>query len=584
MNNAGISPKNSSIRKRVAIVLLAFLCSFSLLPLGAVSLAHADAAPVLTDVLVERIESNVNFGGYRISFTSDKAGEFCWDLLWDGIPPNFNWIGSTPNPDDAVVVGTNTFEFYININFNQVWVDDEANLWFAVVDASGNLSEYQRYEFQALPNVNPPAKTLENIIATRTSADTWHLEFDSTGYNWLGGFAIFDTDGSYSLFDSIITNVDVIEPNQHYSFDNLPLRDATRFPNNVQPVAAAKSVQFYVGVQPYIGSRCYRNITIPAWTGENTSPTTTRNAGTNRIHTAVLTSQAAFASGSQTVIIAKASDFPDALAASTLAGALDCPILLSETGSVDAQVSAEIKRLGATKVYVVGGTSAVSDAVMNAYANLTGNAAERISGANRTATAIAIAGKVANLTGIQPTEVFIARSDNYVDALAGSSIAATQRIPILLTDTEALHAEVAAYLRATPSITTIHVLGGTAAVSAAALQTLRDINGISNVDRWYGEGRYDTASDIITRATALYGLTPQAIGIATGDAFPDALAGGAAIAHRGGILLLTPKTTLHAKTEALINTHKANALTIEVYGGTSAVSQSVQDAVNKLLS
>jgi putative cell wall-binding protein len=221
--------------------------------------------------------------------------------------------------------------------------------------------------------------------------------------------------------------------------------------------------------------------------------------------------------------------------------------------------------------------------VLSAYAGPTGNAAERISGADRIATAIAIAKKVTQLAGVQPSEVFVAYAKNYADALAVSSVAAARGIPILLTDSEALDAKVSAYLEATPSITAVHVLGGTAVVSDTAFQALLTIKGAANTDRWFGADRYDTAFDIITKATARYGLVPRALGIATGDAFPDALAGGAAVAHRGGILLLTPKNTLHPKTQALITTHKPTVTIIEIYGGTSAVAQSVQDTIDGLL-
>lgn len=307
-----------------------------------------------------------------------------------------------------------------------------------------------------------------------------------------------------------------------------------------------------------------------------------RHAGTQRIHTATLISEAAFADGSSKyAIIAKDSDFPDALAASTLAGVLDAPILLTGT-AIDLGVKAELARLGVEKIYVVGGIAAISDTIKDGYGQLVRDGAERVAGDTRVSTAIAIAQKAAALAGPAPVEAFIVRSNDFPDALAASSVAALQHLPILLTGTAALDARVAAYLDATPSITTVHILGGTSAVSTATEQALRARTGLV-VDRWWGDGRYDTAEDIANKAVDHFGIVPQALGIATGDNFPDALAGGAAIAHRGGLLLLTPTASLHAKTSGLILKHKATIASVEIYGGTSAVIADVSTAIEALL-
>ncbi len=83
-------------------------------------------------------------------------------------------------------------------------------------------------------------------------------------------------------------------------------------------------------------------------------------AGLDRYQTAVAVSRSQFATGSvPTVVVATGQNFPDALAASPLAGAYGSPVLLTRTASLPSEVALEIIRLGSTKAVIVGGTGAV---------------------------------------------------------------------------------------------------------------------------------------------------------------------------------------------------------------------------------
>jgi putative cell wall-binding protein len=316
---------------------------------------------------------------------------------------------------------------------------------------------------------------------------------------------------------------------------------------------------------------------------------TTRHPGDDRRHTAMLASASAFAPGSSpNVIIAKDSDFPDALSASYLAGALDCPVLLSETGRADGRVMAEMARLGVQKVYILGDEESITAEAMGIYGALAANGATRVSGGSRYSTATAVAREVARATGTAPAEAFLTRGDNFPDALAASPLAASQGVPVLLTvkDSATLAPETQGYLDATPSIKAIHILGDGNSVDYAIDGLLRS-RGIA-VDRWSGSGepgtgRYETAADIVDKAVARYGLAPRALGLATGAKPYDALAGGAAMAHKGGVLLLTPLEGLHPATAGLISRHGAGITAFEIYGDHNSVSTDIQDEVDALL-
>ncbi len=89
---------------------------------------------------------------------------------------------------------------------------------------------------------------------------------------------------------------------------------------------------------------------------------TGRLAGPTRIATAGAISQAQFPDGAEVVHLARADDFPDALAGGTLT---DGPILLVPScGPLPPEVAAEIARLDPDRVLALGGPAAVCDAVL----------------------------------------------------------------------------------------------------------------------------------------------------------------------------------------------------------------------------
>ena len=89
-----------------------------------------------------------------------------------------------------------------------------------------------------------------------------------------------------------------------------------------------------------------------------------RLAGVNRFGTSAMASKAAFPAGSTDVVVARADDFPDALAGNYLAGQLQAPVLLSDRDDLSAGVLAEIERLGATRAHVLGGPGALGPTVV----------------------------------------------------------------------------------------------------------------------------------------------------------------------------------------------------------------------------
>ena len=200
-------------------------------------------------------------------------------------------------------------------------------------------------------------------------------------------------------------------------------------------------------------------------------------------------------------------------------------------------------------------------------AGATGLTVTRVSGADRYATAAAVAD--AGWPNALPANstLLLATGSTFPDAVAGAAAAGHLGVPLLLTASDSLSSSAAAEIdRLKPA--KVALLGGTSALSAAVAQQVTSHG--ATVVRWQGGDRYATAV-AISQATYPNGATT--VYLATGTNFPDALAGAALAAVAGGPLLLTDPNTMPAETaNEIIRLHPS---AIVVLGGTSAVSTQV---------
>lgn len=307
----------------------------------------------------------------------------------------------------------------------------------------------------------------------------------------------------------------------------------------------------------------------------------TRSMGDNRYETAVEISKNTFASAKD-LVIATGQGFADALSASGLAGVTDAPLLLTPTTSLPSEVSAEITRLGVENVYIVGGTAAVSTGVQNELDAMPGVAVERVAGVNRYDTAAKVAAKIETIAGAEFNgEAFLARGDDFADALAVSPFANSTGIPVLLTSTSALPDVTRAAIEDL-AVTDVWISGGDKVVSPGVASAVEAMSGVTT-HRMAGADRYATAVVVANTADAQGWGTWSFVGIATGTNFPDALGGGVATGVNGGMLLMTSPTTLSPATMTAIQAHADTITRVEIFGGTSAVSLGVSNAIAALI-
>ncbi len=316
------------------------------------------------------------------------------------------------------------------------------------------------------------------------------------------------------------------------------------------------------------------------------APFAIRVAGIDRFATAAAISRRTYTAGSRTALLTSGRDFPDGLAAASLAGALNAPILLTEPSSLPPATAAELQRLLVTKVYIVGGTSPVSPAVVAALrARFPGIVIERIHGVDRYATAAAVADKVRQVTGQRPKTIFLASGETFPDALSLSAPAFLTRTPILLTPPAALHP---ASLNAIRSLKPpggsmdLYVAGGVDAVSPAAAEAAASAAG-GSMSRAAGINRFATSLIVADDSFDAGWTERRGLSIASGATFPDALASAPMSGTFRGPLLLTQPTVLTIQVRQYLKSFDFTVNERIVIGGVGAISESTMNTLKTTL-
>ncbi len=191
----------------------------------------------------------------------------------------------------------------------------------------------------------------------------------------------------------------------------------------------------------------------------------------------------------------------------------------------------------------------------------------RLAGADRYSTAAAI-------SGVHPAgadTVFVATGADYPDALSVAARAGSLGAPVLLTRQDTLPSATRQELiRLAPQ--RVVVVGGESAISKAVFSAIDDATGPADVTRWAGTDRYGTAA----RVAADFG-TADTVYVATGENYPDALAGAARAGALDGPVLLVRPDALPTATRAALAS--LDPIEIRALGGPTAISDDVLTAL-----
>lgn len=315
-----------------------------------------------------------------------------------------------------------------------------------------------------------------------------------------------------------------------------------------------------------------------------------RIGGHDRVATSVAMSQRHFEQA-DTVVIAPAHVYPEALIASPLAAAHGAPVLLSwgedtdERRSLRDDVIAEIDRLGANAAILIGASDRLpgsTEEQLVQRAGLDPADIRRIEAADRYELSAAVAREVMETTEgtVAPLLALGEAPDGGVgwpDSLTASVLAARQGVPVVLTPTDQL-AEPSREVLADERIGEVRIVGGVAAVDEQVEQQVRDLG--RETRRLAGGDRYATGLAVADELIASGAGDAGEVYVATGWNYPDALAAGAAIATVGKVLLLVDGkgTSGPPSVHDWLRDRADTVGTVHAVGGVHAVSDAALDA------
>ena len=279
------------------------------------------------------------------------------------------------------------------------------------------------------------------------------------------------------------------------------------------------------------------------------------------------------------VILASGANYPDALAASSLAGGLDAPILLTDPNSLSDAARDRLETFCPSRVFIVGGNAAVSPDVERQVKELLGSgcAVFRVAGQTRYETSLV----AAEVNPKSSDTVIVATGSNYADALSVSPYAFASGSPVLLCDSSSGLTGAAVESIRSGGYSKAVIVGGTAAVPASVEGQLRSA-GIGDVTRLSGATRFETSSMIADfELGSGLGFSMDGVLLATGMNFPDALSAGPLAGRSRAPLLLVDPGAEHACT--YLSGFRGKVSSATVVGGAAAVPEEDRLAIARIL-
>ena len=310
-----------------------------------------------------------------------------------------------------------------------------------------------------------------------------------------------------------------------------------------------------------------------------------RFAGENRYETAMaiadgMKPKAGFAN----IIVACGTDYADALSGTSLASKLtktegNTPILLVNGEYEDAVVEYINDNAASfgTDIYILGGETAVAKSFadkVNKYD------VKRLGGEDRYATNIAILKELGLEKETPPSRVLVASGLDYADALSASATG----YPVMIVGKNITKTQ-KDYLKTLGGNDYYNVIGGTKAVGANVMNTLKSKDYVTDTDkhvtRIAGVNRYETSAEIYNafKETGYAFAGASNVVVASGNNYPDGLAIAAfARVYNAPLLLVNENNTRYAN-KVIGEMSAINQYGVYVAGGEAAVSN---EAVQKI--
>ena len=251
------------------------------------------------------------------------------------------------------------------------------------------------------------------------------------------------------------------------------------------------------------------------------APTVSRIAGADRYATSVAASRAAFPSGTRApvVFLVSGTSRGEGYGAIAAAAQLGGSVLLTRPDGLASTTASELDRLDPDRIVLVGSTTTLATAVAQA-ATRYAPTVQRVSGGSAASTSQALN----RFAFSAATTAWVVTGASATDAVVGATAAGAHRSPVIVLDGSRADLPSAnASLLRDLGVTSVTVVGSTAAVSSGIEADLRAVVGSANVVRASGSDRYSVAARV--NALAWPAMAPGTAYLGNGRETTNAFAG-----------------------------------------------------------
>lgn len=274
------------------------------------------------------------------------------------------------------------------------------------------------------------------------------------------------------------------------------------------------------------------------------------------------------------LVLVSGENYPDALSASALAGALNAPIALTPHSYLSSSPWWLIKKHQPKEIVVVGGPSAINDYVLDSVRETApGAKITRIWGNTRYETAMNVCRAISDRKLSMSNTGIIASGGGFADALSAAPYSASNHAPILLSGSDGLSTETLNLIK-NSGFKQMVIVGGYAAVPKTVEDQLRSC-GINNITRLAGNTRYETSAKVADYIVGTKNVSK--VYCAAGSNFPDALSTGPLAAQSGSPILLVDESSDAA--QGWLGKRKGGISDLYIAGGVSAVPDSLVNSL-----
>ena len=298
--------------------------------------------------------------------------------------------------------------------------------------------------------------------------------------------------------------------------------------------------------------------------------------GDDRYETSAQEALSAFSS-SQYAIIANGMDegYADSIGAAGLAGALDCPVLLTESNVLPPTVRDALVQLGVKHVLLIGEEGVTSSKVMSDLQSVVGadGSVIRLGGIDRYATQMKIYEYGAKNNLWTGEYAVVTTGVDFPDSLSASPLSFKLKAPVFFCDVSKALPSAQRDALVASGKTKFLLIGETGVTS---LECQNFLASYGSVVRLGGATRYDTSRAINNYAVTNLGFTWNDAAIASGETPYDALGGGVAQGKLGSVLALMHE---NQNTDSPQSPFGAKPSSFKFYGGRGVFSMAYKTKV-----